>query len=104
LALAIPYTKALKSSVAPSSLNFAVRRCLQAMNMVKPVAFALVSANSINALGNWISDSMANGALRNGRDKALAGLPRLPRLYMAAVLVGSFFGTPQAPNELLKLL
>src|ERR1700694_132142 len=50
LALAIPYTKALAAGLLPLLLYFAVRRCLQAMNMVKPVAFALVSANIINAL------------------------------------------------------
>src|SRR4029077_5036257 len=54
LALAVPYTKALAAGLLPLLLYFAVRRCLQAMNMVKPVAFALVSANVINALGNWI--------------------------------------------------
>src|SRR6266849_2789035 len=54
LALAIPYTKALAAGLLPLLLYFAVRRCLQAMNMVKPVAFALVSANIINAFGNWI--------------------------------------------------
>src|SRR6202162_1152476 len=54
LALAIPYTKALAAGLLPLLLYFAVRRCLQAMNMVKPVAFALVTANIINALGNWI--------------------------------------------------
>ncbi len=54
LALAIPYTKALTVGLLPLLLYFALRRCLQAMNMVKPVAFALVTANIINALFNWI--------------------------------------------------
>src|SRR5258708_34386457 len=54
LALAIPYTKALTARLLPLLLYFAVRRCLQAMNMVKPVAFALVTANIVNALCNWI--------------------------------------------------
>jgi MATE family multidrug resistance protein len=35
-------------------LYFAVRRCLQAMNMVRPVAFALVTANIVNAVFNWL--------------------------------------------------
>src|SRR5580692_13202544 len=87
LALAIPYTKALVAGLFPLLLYFAVRRCLQAMNMVKPVAFALISANIVNALGNWILvygkwGAPAMGAVGSGWSTAIA------RLYMASVLVG----------------
>jgi MATE family multidrug resistance protein len=87
LALAVPYTKALNVGLLPLLLYFAVRRCLQAMNMVKAVAFALVSANIINALGNWILiygkwGAPRMGAVGSGWSTAIA------RLYMAAVLVG----------------
>jgi len=87
LALAIPYTKALAVGLLPLLLYFAVRRCLQAMNMVRPVAFALVSANVINALGNWILvygkwGVPSMGAVGSGWSTAIA------RLYMASVLVG----------------
>jgi MATE family multidrug resistance protein len=87
LALAIPYTKALAAGLLPLLLYFAVRRCLQAMNMVKPVAFALVTANIVNALGNWILvygkwGAPAMGAIGSGWSTAIA------RLYMASVLVG----------------
>ena len=87
LALAIPYTKALAAGLLPLLLYFAVRRCLQAMNMVKPVAFALISANIINALGNWILiyghwGAPEMGAVGSGWSTAIA------RLYMAVVLVG----------------
>ena len=87
LALAIPYTKALAVGLLPLLLYFAVRRCLQAMNMVKPVAFALVTANIVNALGNWILvygklGVPAMGAVGSGWSTAIA------RLYMASVLVG----------------
>jgi len=87
LALAIPYTKALTAGLLPLLLYFAVRRCLQAMNMVKPVAFALVTANIVNALGNWILvfgkwGAPAMGAVGSGWSTAIA------RLYMASVLVG----------------
>jgi len=47
-----PTPKALAAGLLPLLLYFAVRRCLQAMDMVKPVAFALVSANIVNAVGN----------------------------------------------------
>src|SRR6202022_1666915 len=87
LALAIPYTKALAVGLLPLLLYFAVRRCLQAMNMVKPVAFALVSANLINALGNWVLiygkwGVPAMGTVGSGWSTTIA------RTYMAAVLVG----------------
>ena len=53
-ALAIPYTKALAFGMLPLLLYFGVRRCMQSMSMVKPVMFALVTANLINALVNWL--------------------------------------------------
>jgi multidrug resistance protein, MATE family len=85
--LAVPYTKALVVGLFPLLLYFAVRRCLQAMNMVKPVAFALVTANVINALGNWILiygkwGVPAMGTVGSGWSTAIA------RTYMAAVLLG----------------
>src|SRR3989449_1311602 len=87
LALAIPYAKALAAGLLPLLLYFAVRRCLQAMNMVKPVSFALVSANIINALGNWILvygkwAVPAMGTVGSGWSTAIS------RLYLASVLVG----------------
>jgi MATE family multidrug resistance protein len=87
MALAIPYTKALAVGLFPLLLYFAVRRCLQAMNMVRIVAFALITANIINALGNWILiygrwGAPAMGAVGSGWSTAIA------RAYMAAVLVG----------------
>jgi multidrug resistance protein, MATE family len=86
LELTIPYTKALVVGLFPLLLYFAVRRCLQAMNMVKPVAFALVTANLINAFGNWILiygkwGAPAMGAVGSGWSTSIA------RAYMAAVLV-----------------
>ena len=85
--LAVPYTKALVVGLFPLLLYFAVRRCLQAMNMVKPVAFALVTANLINASGNWILiygkwGVPAMGTVGSGWSTAIA------RTYMAAVLLG----------------
>jgi MATE family multidrug resistance protein len=87
LALAIPYTKALAVGLFPLLLYFAVRRCLQAMNMVRIVAFALITANIINAFGNWVLvyghwGIHAMGAVGSGWSTCLS------RAYMAAVLVG----------------
>jgi MATE family multidrug resistance protein len=87
LTLTVPYAKSLAYGLLPLLLYFAVRRCLQAMNMVKPVAFALVSANIVNAVGNWVLiygkwGAPAMGAIGSGWSTAIA------RIYMAAVLVG----------------
>src|SRR5215472_8445844 len=48
-----PFLKALIWSTLPLMVYFALRRYLQAMNVVGPVMFALVSANLVNLLGNW---------------------------------------------------
>jgi multidrug resistance protein, MATE family len=52
--LAAPYMRTLSAGLVPLLLYFAVRRTLQGMNMVRPIAFALVTANLINFLGNYI--------------------------------------------------
>jgi MATE family multidrug resistance protein len=84
---AVPYMRALVVGLFPLLLYFAVRRTLQAMNMVRPVAFALISANLINAFFNWALiygkwGFPAMGTVGSGWSTAIA------RAYMAAVLVG----------------
>jgi MATE family multidrug resistance protein len=86
LAQAIPYSKALAWGLFPLLLYFAVRRCLQAMNMVRIVAFALISANIVNAVGNWVLvyghwGAPAMGSVGSGWSTAVA------RVYMAGVLI-----------------
>jgi multidrug resistance protein, MATE family len=85
--LAFPYAKTLAIGLLPLLLYFAVRRCLQAMNMVRPVAFSLITANLINLFFNWVLiygkwGAPRMGVVGSGWSTALA------RLYMAAVLVG----------------
>ncbi len=84
--LAIPYTYALAVGMLPLLLYFAVRRALQAMDLVRPVAFALVTANIVNLLlnylliyGKWGLPNM--GVAGSGWSTALA------RLYMVLVLI-----------------
>jgi multidrug resistance protein, MATE family len=81
-----PFLRALKWSTLPLLLYFAFRRYLQGVHLVKPVAFALVSANIVNALGNWIFiygrfGFRAYGVPGSGWSTCFA------RLYMAAVLL-----------------
>jgi MATE family multidrug resistance protein len=90
LSQTIPYTKALAVGLFPLLLYFAVRRCLQAMNMVRPVAFALVTANIINAVFNWILiygkwGAPAMGTVGSGWSTTIA------RVYMAGVLIAYLF-------------
>ena len=49
-----PYLKALIWGILPLLLYTAFRRYLQAVDVVKPVTFALVSANLVNVVGNWV--------------------------------------------------
>jgi len=53
MAQAIPYLSALNWGTLPLLLYFVFRRYLQGMNLVKPVMFALISANGVNLVGNW---------------------------------------------------
>jgi MATE family, multidrug efflux pump len=54
LKLAVPYLETLIWSTLPIMLYSAFRGYLQGMNRVKPVMFALVSANLVNAACNWV--------------------------------------------------
>jgi len=50
----VPFLKALVWSTLPLAVYFVLRRYLQAMGIVKPIVFALISANLVNVLGNWM--------------------------------------------------
>lgn len=52
-ALFVPYLDALLWGIAPLFVFNAMRRYLQSVNIVKPVMFAIVSANAINLAGDW---------------------------------------------------
>jgi len=84
--LAVPYVEALAWSLGPLLIFAAFRRYLQAVNRLKPIVFALISANLINALANWIlifghAGIPALGVTGSGWATTTA------RIYMALVLV-----------------
>ena len=54
LAQAIPALYGLNWGVVPLLLYFTLRRYLQAAHLAKPIAFALISANLVNFLGDWL--------------------------------------------------
>lgn len=85
VAQTVPFLKALVWSTLPLALYFALRRYLQAMHIVKPVVFALISANLVNLLGNWVLvyghlGSRAFGVAGSGWSTCIS------RAYMVAVL------------------
>ncbi len=82
----IPVLKALTWGLLPLLLYASFRRYLQAMGQVKPIMVVLVTANVVNAAGNWILiyghlGAPAMGAEGSGWSTCLA------RLYMAASLL-----------------
>jgi MATE family multidrug resistance protein len=63
------------------------RRYLQGMHIVRPVTFALVTANIVNLVGNWLLIYGKFGFPQMGvRGSALSTV--LARIYMACFLVG----------------
>lgn len=87
LSQAIPYLKAVTWSTLPLLLYFGFRGYLQGMNQVRPVMFALVTANLINVGGNWTLiyghlGAPAMGAVGSGWSTCIS------RVYMASVLIG----------------
>ena len=83
---AIPYFRALLWGLLPLLLFFSFRRYLQAINQVKPILFAIVSANLVNVFGNWILIFGKLGAPAMGAEGA-AWSTTVARTYMMMVLL-----------------
>jgi MATE family multidrug resistance protein len=85
-ALAAPFLKILGLGTLPLMLYAAFRRYLQGIGHVRPVMFALISANLINWLFNWLLIYGNWGMPKLGvAGSALSTC--LARVYMAAVLL-----------------
>jgi MATE family multidrug resistance protein len=54
LALAVPAMQGLNYGTLPLMLYFTLRRYLQAAHHGRPIAFALISANLVNAAADWL--------------------------------------------------
>jgi MATE family multidrug resistance protein len=81
-----PYLGVLIWSLPPLLLYVAFRRYLQAMNLVRPITVALVTANVVNAFFNWVLIFGHLGAPAMGvAGSAVATL--VARAFMAAVLL-----------------
>jgi multidrug resistance protein, MATE family len=80
-----PFLHALNWGTLPLLTYFALRRYLQAINVVYPIMFALISANVANAVGDWVLiyghwGFRAMGITGSGWSTCLS------RIYMALVL------------------
>src|SRR6202051_2444031 len=54
LRVTTPYISALNWSAAPLLLFFCLRRYLQSAGIVRPILVVLITANLVNAAGNWV--------------------------------------------------
>ena len=80
-----PFLRALNWGTLPLLAYFALRRYLQAVNVAMPIMFALISANIVNAIGDWVLiyghlGFRAMGITGSGWSTCFA------RIYMAGVL------------------
>ena len=100
LVLLIPYMKALTWGIPALLLYTSFRRYLQAVNIVQPVMFALISANLINVLGNWILIFGNWGAPRMGLEGS-GWSTTLSRCYMAGVLLATILWHERKTGGLL---
>lgn len=82
----MPFLNALNWSTLPLMLYFAFRRYLQAMNLVKPIMFALVTTNLINIAGNWILIYGHLGAPAMGAEGS-GWATCISRVYLAGYLI-----------------
>lgn len=95
-----PYLRALLTSILPLLVYSACRRYLQAVDVVQPVTFSLVSANLVNVAGNYALmyghwGAPAMGLAGSGWSTAIS------RVYMAAVLVAALVWHERKSGNLL---
>jgi MATE family multidrug resistance protein len=86
LTMITPYLRVISWSILPLLIYTASRRYLQALNLVRPVMFALLSANLINAFCNWVLIFGNLGAPRLGV-KGAGFATLFSYLYMATLLL-----------------
>ncbi len=84
--LLVPYLYAMLWGVPPLLFYSAFRRYLQAMNIVKPITFAVISANLLNFAGNWLFMYGNWGAPRLGLEGS-GYSTSISRVYIALVLL-----------------
>ena len=82
LEMTAPYLRIVTWSTLPLLLYAALRRYLQAMNLVRPIMVVLITANLVNVVVNWllIFGHLGFPALGNQRRRMGHGrVTRVPR-------------------------
>ena len=99
---AAAYIRILNWGTLPLILYFAFRRYLQGIGLVKPVMFALISANVVNLFGNWVLIYGHLGFRAMGTEGS-AWATFGARVYMAGVIVFSalYYDRPRRSGLLL---
>jgi len=92
-----PFLRALNWGTLPLLAYFALRRYLQAMNVVLPIMFALISSNLVNLVGDWALiyghlGLPAMGITGSGWATCIA------LIYMASVLAITLFWVESKPS------
>jgi len=101
IAQLVPYLRALLWGLPALMLYASFRHYLQAVNVVHPVMFAIVSANLVNLAGNWLLIYGHWGAPALGlRGSGLS--TSISRAYMAAVLLATIVWHESHTGELLR--
>src|SRR5580658_3499946 len=95
-----PYLTVLVWSVAPLFCAVALRRYLQAVNVVHPILFAMVSSNVLNALGDYALMFGHWGAPRMGLEGS-AWSTTISRVYMMFVLAAAVWRHERKSGNLL---
>jgi multidrug resistance protein, MATE family len=100
MVLAAPFIRAIAWGILPLFAFTACRRYLQAVNIVGPVTFAMITANLINAAGNWVLmyghlGVPAMGLTGSGWSTTFS------RAYMAAVMLGAVVWHERKTGNLL---
>jgi len=80
------YIRALNWSAAPLLLFFCLRRYLQSTGVVRPILLILITANLVNAAGNWVFVFGNLGAPRLGAEGS-GWSTCVSRVYMLAAMV-----------------
>ena len=93
LVIASPYLNVVTLSVLPLLLYAAFRRYLQAVNLVRPITFALLSANLVNVARELGADLRQVRVPGSRRDRRGMGDGALARLHGG----GAVRGRPRSP-------
>jgi MATE family multidrug resistance protein len=103
LALVVPYLKALLWGILPLMCYSALIRYLQAMNIVKPLTFAVISANLVNLAGDWAFMYGHLGVRAMGLTGS-AWSTSIARVYIAVVLAAAVLWEERKAGNLIFLM